>query len=39
MARSGQVRRGQSGHLAAEYCDFLAQDEDLDVFGRGAAIE
>lgn len=30
----GEVR---SGYLAAQYCDFMAQNEDLDVFGRGAA--
>jgi hypothetical protein len=36
MVRPGEAR---SGHLAAEYCDFLARDEDLDVLGCGAAGE
>jgi hypothetical protein len=38
MARSGQGKAGP-GHLAAQYCDFLAQDEDLDIPGRGTVSE
>ena len=34
--RPSQVR---SGHLAAQYCDFVAQDENLDVFGCATAGE
>ena len=39
--QDGPVRPGEArpGHLAAQYCDFLAQDKDLDVLGRGAAGE
>jgi hypothetical protein len=34
----GPAKSG-SGHLAAQYCDFVAQDEDLDVFGCATAGE
>jgi hypothetical protein len=39
--QDGSVRPGEvgPGHLAAQYCDFLAQDEDLDIPGRSAASE
>ena len=37
----GAVRPGEArpGHLAAKYRDFMAQDENLDVLGRGVAGE
>jgi hypothetical protein len=42
--QSGQDRpvrpsQARPGHLAAQYCDFVAQDEDLDVLGSATAGE
>lgn len=42
--QSGQDRpvrpsQARAGHLAAQYCGFVAQDEDFDVLSGGAAGE
>jgi hypothetical protein len=39
--QDGPVRPGEArpGHLAAKYCHFVAQDQNLDILSGGAASE
>jgi hypothetical protein len=35
----GRTRRSVAGYYSAQYSDLVAQDEELDVFGRRCASE